>query len=606
MRARLLIFAKLFLFWMIVMWTARFLFLAYNYDLTSTLTFSEVMLAQAFGSLMDASVNGYIVMLSGLLLAVSCLIHGRWLYYALNAATLAVLVPEMIIVIVDLELYRHWGFRMDNTPLFYMGSEAVGSVNVLSAIKVLILGALLMTALGWLYLRWIAADLKKLQPTRWVTSLALLVVTATMPLFIRGSVTTANMNTGFVYFHPTKMFANHAAINVVWNFMKSLSKPHVEYPEDFFDPTRTEQYFSQYHPASDTTFSILRTKKPDVILLLVESYTADVIGELGGLANITPRLNELCREGILFDNFYASGTRTDKGLLAVLSAYPSQPRTIMVRYPHKSQSLPSINRSMRSLGYNTSFLYGGDADFANFRSYLMSSSVESLTEDEDFDSELRTSKWGVHDGFVLQRALDELDTTTSPFFKVILTQSSHEPFDVPMKPLLPPVNDENKFLNSCHYTDSCLGAFIDKLKAGKNWDNTLVILTADHGHFYPGNKPLSTKARFHIPLLFLGGAIKGDSIVHTLGNQTDIANTLLGQLGAADSSFTFSRDLFGNKMVEHTAFYYTDGYGFITPGSFVVYDNVAKKFIVDENASEFVKDVSKAHQQKLYSDFNKR
>jgi phosphoglycerol transferase MdoB-like AlkP superfamily enzyme len=261
---------------------------------------------------------------------------------------------------------------------------------------------------------------------------------------------------------------------------------------------------------------------------------------------------------------------------------------------------------MQKLGYNTSFTYGGDADFANFRSYLTASSFDEITDVDDFPDSLDASKWGVHDGFMLEKAWDEIEASQSPFFKVILTQSSHEPFDVPAKPFLPPINEKNLFLNSCHYTDSCLGAFLDKLKSSKQWENTVVLLTADHGHRLPGNLPLQNRERFRIPFLITGGAINQKNIViSTIGNQTDIANTLLAQLGEANKDFGFSKNLFADSVKSFSASYYNDGFLRISNNQFAVYDNVIRKFILIEG-NKREPEAALAHQQKLYSDYNKR
>lgn len=607
MRERLWVFIKLFLYWMLFMSAARISFLIYNVDYTTALTFPEILLALVYGMPMDMSMTGYAMVFLGLLLTLSTLLTGKWIYYAMSVTCYTVLVIETLIIIVDLELYRHWGFRMNNTPLFYMGSGAAGSVSVWAAVKVIATGSSLVIGFIWLYVKWIAPSIWNFKPALKKSSLVILLITASMVLCIRGSFTVATMNTGFVYFHNTKMYANHVAINVVWNFFKSLSSSsRVEYPEDFFDKELTDKYFNELHPNTDSSYSILNVKQPDVILIIIESYTAGVIEVLGGKTGVTPRLNKLSKEGILFDNFYATGTRTDKGLVGVLSAYPSQPNSSIIKFPQKTQHLPSLNKKMKELGYRTSFIYGGDADFANFRSYITASGFEALTEDEDFDSDLNSSKWGVHDGFMLTRAWEELDTTQSPYFKVILTQSSHEPFDVPMKPILPNNTEENQFLNSCTYTDSCIGAFIDKLKTTERWKNTLVIITADHGHRLPGNQELHTKERFHIPLLFVGGAVKNDSVIHTLGSQTDIANTLLAQVGKPSTDFLFSRNLFSSGLNEHAALFFTDGFGLVLPNRFLVFDNTAKQFVREENVTEHDKELGKAYQQKLYSDFNKR
>jgi phosphoglycerol transferase MdoB-like AlkP superfamily enzyme len=608
MRTRLWIFAKLMLYWMLFMTIIRIIFLAYNYELSSQLTFTEMLLSLVYGMPMDLSMTGYVMLLPGLLLTASTLIKGRWIYFALFSVSLLALFVLIFIAIVDIELYRHWGFRMNNTPLFYMGSGALGSIDLWVAIKVLSIGALLGFAFVKLYLKWIAPTVRNMGTTLKYSALVLLLVTGSMRFCIRGSFTVANMNTGFVYFHTTKMYANHAAINVAWNFFRSLgSSMRVVYPETFFDQQLTEKHFQSLYPATDSTYSILKTNRPNVILIIIESYTASVIGALGGVPDVTPRINELSKEGILFDNFYASGDRTDKGLACVLSAYPAQPNSSIIKFPGKTQNLPSLNKKMEALGYRTSFIYGGDADFANFRSYITASGFDALTEDDDFDDDLNTSKWGVHDGFVGLRALEELDTAQAPFFKVWLTQSSHEPFDVPSKSKFTGNSEKDLFLNSCHYTDSCLGAFIDKLKTRKDWDNTLVILTADHGHRLPDNRDIQSSRRFRIPLLFLGGALKKDSVIHTVGSQTDIANTLLAQLNAASPDFIFSKNLFGNTIKPHAAFFFNDAFGFVLPDNkLMVYDNTAKRFVKAENITEADMELGKAYQQKLYSDFNKR
>lgn len=608
MRARLWIFVKLMLYWMLFMTIIRIIFLAYNYDLSSQLTLKEILLSLIYGMPMDLSMTGYLMLLPGLLLTASILIKGRWIYYALFSVIMFSLFVNIFIAIVDIELYKHWGFRMNNTPLFYMGSGALGSIDLWVAIKVLCIGAVLGLAFTGLYLKGVAPAVRSMGTALKWSALVLLLITWSMRFCIRGSFTVANMNPGFVYFHTTKMYANHAAINVIWNFFRSLgNSSRVVYPETFFDQQLTEKHFQELYPISDSTYSILNTPKPNVILIIIESYTASVIEVLGGVPDVTPRINALSKEGILFDNFYASGDRTDKGLVCVLGAYPAQPNSSIIKFPGKTQNLPSLNKKMEELGYRTSFIYGGDADFAYFRSYITASGFDALTEDDDFDDDLNNSKWGVHDGYVGLRALEELDTAQAPYFKVWLTQSSHEPFDVPAKPKFTDNSLEHRFFNSCHYTDSCIGAFIDKLKSKAEWNNTLVILTADHGHRLPDNQDIQSSRRFRIPLLFLGGAIKTDSVIHTVGSQTDIANTLLAQLNAASSEFIFSKNLFSPSIKPHAAFFFNNGFGFVLPeNKLMVYDNTAKIFVKTKNVNETEMELGKAYQQKLYSDFNKR
>lgn len=608
MRPRIRLLVYLALYWVFFLVTSRILFLVYNYDYSSQLTFIEITKAMLHGLKMDLSITGYMLMFSALVLSISTLsAHNRWAYYVIHSFSLLTLFLSSIIIIVDLELYRHWGFRLNTTPLLYLGPEAAGSVQVSVVITLMSLLIFLLAGFSYLYYATIIRHAPRLPKKNFPAFTGMLCISGLMFLPIRGSFTVAPMNTGFVYFHKTKMFANHSAVNVVWNFLYSLRKSaHVVYPEDFYNSDKTKQSFSDLYPPSDTTYSVLTTNKPNIILLILESFTAGVVQPLGGKEDICPNLSNLCREGILFDNFFASGDRTDKGLISILSGYPAQPQTSIIKYPAKTQHLPYLPKTVQKLGYRTSFLYGGDVDFANFRSYLTSCGFDHITSLDDFPDELDAGKWGVHDEHVFRRSLSLLDTCQSPFMQVILTQSSHEPFTVPMDPFIKGNDEESLFLNSCHYTDKCIGQYIEQAKKQSWWQNTLLIITADHGHRHPGNKRIQDKERFRIPFLMLGGAVATtDSVIHTLGSQTDIANTILAQLDKPLSEFKFSKNMLGNPVKPFAIYFFNDGYGFLTPDTYLVHDNPGRQFIIKEGDPEN-EEVSKAYQQMLYSDYNLR
>jgi phosphoglycerol transferase MdoB-like AlkP superfamily enzyme len=562
------------------------------------------------GFKMDLSMSGYFLMLTSLFLTISIFTQSRWLVLVLNTLSISLIVISCIIVIVDIELYRHWGFRLDTTPLFYLAgaeSEAVGSVEISVVIKLFFILVALATASIFSYSVWLARPLSTLSPpSEKKAFLVFVITTALMFIPIRGSFSVAPMNTGFVYFHTTKPYANHAAINTVWNFLYSLqkSRKETEYPKNFYDNKLTAEYFDALYPEDDSTVHVFTEARPNIVLFILEGFTADVIEPLGGIKGLTPNLNRLCGEGILFDNFYSSGDRTDKGIISVLSAYPAQPQSSIIKYPSKAQKLPYLNHFMRELGYHTSFVYGGDIDFANFRSYLTNCRFDHITADEDFSDNDNISKWGVHDHIVFAKALQECDSASSPFFKVILSLSSHEPFDVPMMPYIEGQDPESLFLNSCHYTDKSVGEFMDKARQAPWWKNTVIMFVADHGHRHPGNKPLNSRERFRIPFLMTGGAIIKDSIVHTYANQTDIANTLLGQLDKPSDVFTFSKNVLSPAARSFSAYFFNNGYGFITPDQYIIYDNTARRFLNEEGATEEDLNTSKAYQQMLYLDYN--
>jgi phosphoglycerol transferase MdoB-like AlkP superfamily enzyme len=611
MRQRLRLLAYYACFWIGFQVAIRAIFLFYNAQLTKTLSTGEIVHVFWSGLRMDVSISGYFMMLTSLLFVATVFVQERWLYIILHTISITLIILSSIVTIVDIELYRHWGFRLDTTPFFYLAgaeSEAVGSVEISVVIKLFLILTTLVTISLFVYSTWLMPNLKLLEPTQKKKALIFLLIAGLMIIPIRGSFSVAPMNSGFVYFHKTNAFANHAAINVIWNFLYSLSQSSkVKYDENFFDKEKSLEYFNSFYKESDSTTHLFNVKKPNVILFILESFTADVIEPLGGVKNLTPNLNRLATEGILFTNFFASGDRTDKGVVSVLSGYPAQTLNSISKFPGKAEKLPYLTRSLNSLGYASSFYYGGDINFANFRSYLTNCRFNTLVTYDDFTSDDgKPSKWGYHDHIVLNRALNEMDSAQSPFFKVILTLSSHEPFDVPMEPIFNLNNEDSLFLNSIHYTDKCIGTFIDAAKKSNWWSNTVILFVADHGHRQPGNKELKDKKRFRIPFIITGGAIKRDTVINTYGGQTDIANTLLAQLDKPKKEFRFSKNIMAADVKQFAFYFFNNGYGYVAPGEYIVYDHTAKQFIETTGATTDDLDRTKAYQQTMFSDFNSK
>lgn len=559
----------------------------------------------ALGLRMDAAMAAYWMIISGLVFTFSPFISNRTVSFIQGSFTVLFLILCSLVVVADVELYKHWGFRINSTPLMYIGSEAAGSVSPVVVITLIVIFLILFTSFLMWYWKGLAPALKTLTPLdkRWAP--VWLAITVALIIPIRSSFSVAPLNTGFVYFHKTKTFPNHAGINAVWNFLRSVSRDdYSKYPDNF-----VQDYERDFHMLMQTkgkTTSLITTQKPNVILIILESFTAKIIEPLGGLTDVTPSLNALTREGILFTNFYSSGDRTDKGIVSLLSGYPAQPRTSIIKYPNKTESLPYLPRAMDKLGYHTSFVYGGDIGFANMESYLTNAGFSNITSDEDFDSDIDNSKWGVADHYVFNQLLDECDTAKNPFFKVMLSLSSHEPFEVPMDPVFKGQDESSKFLNACFYTDKSLGEFIREAKKKSWWNNTLIIITADHGHRFPNPNELKEKERFKIPMLWLGGAIaKQDTTIQTFGTQTDITNTLLSQVGAYSNDFIFSKNLMADEVNSFALYLFNNGFGYVSPYGEHIYDFDLQNYLKKEGDEKELP-MGKAYVQKLFHDYNSR
>ena len=572
---------------------------------------------------LDLSLAGYLTVIPGLLYlcsswSLSRLLHRIWCgYFCIISILLSVAF------VVDLCLYEYWGFRLDTTPLFYFFSspkDTMASISVwmlLGGVIVMVVYALLLYGVFYALLLQKRRLLRMKLPYRRVrVSLVLLLCVGLLFIPIRGGFTVSTMNTGKVYFSSDQRL-NHAAINPVFSLMESLSKQKdfaAQYR--FMDDADAEQVFATMldpsvsagaaarnaagRQLSDTLFN---TTRPDVFFIILESFSAHLMESLGGEPGIAVQLDSLAAEGILFTDFYANSFRTDRGLVAILSGYPAQPTTSIMKYPRKSQTLPSIARSLQRAGYHAKYYYGGDADFTNMRSYLMSSGFEEVVSDQDFPMSERLSKWGVHDHLVFDRLLADLKAEPDSLsrFYVLQTSSSHEPYEVPYRRL----QDDRK--NCFAYADSCVGDFIRQFRALPQWKHSVVVLVPDHQGVYPIGLSNFSAERYHIPLLMVGGAVRRPARIDVYGSQQDIAATLLSQLCLPHDEFLFSKDLLDEASPHFAFFTVPDAFGVLTPDNRLIYDCQGDKVVLDEGA-ERGKNLpkGKAYLQKLYDDIANR
>ena len=252
-----------------------------------------------------------------------------------------------------------------------------------------------------------------------------------------------------------------------------------------------------------------------------------------------------------------------------------------MKLPDKSRSLPSLARSLAAAGYTSDFLYGGDINFTNMKSYLMATGYRSATGDTHFPVTLRrTHAWGVTDHiafdtlyhWTLRRARSQ-----EPFHLGFLSLASHEPWQVPYNRI-----PDNERANAMAYTDHCIGQYIDRLRRSPAWDNLLVILIADHGITYPDGITEADEHKYRIPMLWLGGAVKEPRRIETLCNQTDLCATLLGQMRLPHHDFRFSRDVMSQTYRYPFAFHTASGvFAFIDSTGVTVNDLTTGRNLTD-------------------------
>lgn len=613
MKKRLLFILAVFVAWLPVFAIQKPIFMLYHKALAEGCTFADWINVILHGLKLDCTIAGYLTVIPLLCVLVSIWLPGKYFRKILKIyfGIMAVLVAA--IFAVDVALYAFWGFRMDATVFFYMQSpsDAMASIPAGLFIRQIILFIVYALGIFWLFNRYIVpifpdTPVKK----RILTTCTFLIVGGILFLPIRGGVTTSTANVGMVYF-SNNQYLNHAAINPAFSLIASLSKQQDFASQfNFFPEEERKELFESLipsnneHNVSTDKIELLNTKRPNVLLVILESFTANAIEAFGGEADVTPNLNRLCKEGVLFTNLYANSFRTDRGLVSILNGYLAQPTTSIMKYPAKSQTLPSISRTLVKEGYVADILYGGDINFTNMQSYFYSAGYSSIVADRDFPLSSRLSKWGANDDITFAHLYNSITKKEKDkhWLSTFLTLSSHEPFEVPYHRL------ENPFLNSVAFTDSCIGDFIDKIKQASVWDDLLVIMVADHGFRYPDNLKEYEPARYHIPMIWLGGAVKEAKEITTIGNQTDLAATLLAQLDLPYHEFTFSKNLLSPYSPAYAFYTYNNGFGFIDHTGTSVYDNESNKPLIEEPVEESQERIKKgkALLQTLYDDLGNR
>lgn len=537
---------------------------------------ADVMQVITHGLSLDLSTALYFLIVPFLLTMTSIWVRvPRWLY---NAYYAVIAVAFALAIVADTSLYPFWGFKLDASCLQYLSTpnEAAASVST----GYLLVRLVILVILVILVYKGYTRPHIQFQPSRHrlAETVSYLFCIPLMVIGIRGGVDESTTNIGQVYFSQNQ-FLNHSAVNPVFNFIYSLSH-QLGNDNDyrFTEPSECVELVKDiYTTESIGTDTLLNTTRPNIVIILLESC-----GEQ--FATVMPRLQQLKQEGIWFSQCYGNSWRTDRGTVCTLSGYPSFPSLSVMKMPEKSRSLPSIASRLQKEGYQTSFLYGGDINFTNMRSYLIATGWEKLTWKNDYSrEEQKTSEWGVRDDITFQTLFNQIcaSDTTQRFLIGYSTLSSHEPWDVPTK------HHDDEVLNAFSYLDDCLGDFIDKLKPTPQWQDLLVVLVADHGINYKQIDEQQPLLRNHIPLLMVGGAVKEPRTVTTLCNQTDICATLLGQLALSHDDFSFSRDVLSKSYLHPTAVHnYNNAQLLIDSTGYILYDFDASRFTVSKSTDQ--------------------
>ena len=600
--------------WVVFFELARVFFLLYEWQYTSRLSQNLIFGSLWHGLKMDISMASYfawpvcLFVIAGLFIP---FFRKPTLYVVYTAIILFI---QFLLIVIDVEIFKAWGHRLDFTPLKYLSNprEIWASMSHLPVVWILLGLVIVYLLLFWLFKKLINTSANWLLNTRlkWIQVVIVLIFAGLLIIPVRGGFQLSPLNQSSVFF-SNNQFANNAALNASWNFMYSVTLMNnlSKNPYEYMDQGTANGIVKKLFETVDKPGQLIinpDTNKLNIIFVVWESFTEKALQVTIEGKPVAPNFEQLKKEGIYFSNCYSSGDRTDKGISAILSSYPSLPKGSIVNYPEKTARLAGLGELFLKNGYATHFYYGGEPEFANIKSYLTAQQFQHFVTVDDFAKKDLNSKWGAHDDVVMKRLLKDIPQMRQPFFITWLTLSSHEPFETPVPAIFTGKDIKTKFMTSLHYTDSCIHDFINELKKSTDWSNTLVIISADHGHYEPITGERADDYR--IPVLWLGGALKTKGIViENTVSQLDIAPTLLQQMGIISKDFSFGKNLFDSTAKPWAFFTYNDGIGFITDSSRILFDNAGKKIVFEEGkAGKEQEQIAKALMQVLYTDFLKR
>ena len=602
MKNKLLFLLKYYLFWLVFAVVAKVLFLVYQGSETLTLTGTDYLMLFWKGLRMDLSFGGYIMMLSCVVLAAGVFLPWRLVKYVMAGVNAVLLAVCCLVVVSDLEVFKNWGYHMDATALFYLRTpgDTLASTPTWLLLVLILLCVVLFSVFDRAYHKWIGPGLNAATGKPW-HAIVFLLLGGAMLLPVRGGFNVAPMNVSFVFFNNKNMYANQAAINPVWNFLYEVM--HVDKLKGdyhYMADDKANRMVDSLYVRRDSFPRVLTTERPNVVVLLLETFTLNAWNDM-------PNLQKIAREGIFFSNVYATGNRSDRGMLGVISGFPAHPNVSMLKYPNKTYEHPRFPVDFEALGYSTRFYYTGDINFGGFRSYA-TMSFQSLVTEDDFSGEAIQNrfKWGVHDEYMFERLAEDLRVAPRPFMYMAFTLSSHEPFTVPMETQVPGEDSGSKLRNSIVYTDKCLGEFFERMKRSGIWDNTLFVLLADHGTRHVGQLQPHVPEAYRIPMIFTGGVLAvRDTVVDKIGSQTDMVATLYAQLGMDASAFRYSKNLLDPEAVPFAYYAFSNAAAVVNEeGAYILDLRTGKN--LGANRAPRTGELLKAYLQVLDADFKRQ
>jgi phosphoglycerol transferase MdoB-like AlkP superfamily enzyme len=609
-------FIKLFLFWLLFFAITRGLFLLIYSNLLTGISIKEIMSVFYHALRLDIATAGYLITIPLLFFVLQLCFRHKITLILLRAVTIIELLATSLILFAEIGVYGEWRSKLNYKALVYLRHpDEIFRTATSWQIVLFILGTfVLVVGFYLLFNRFVLKPQVTPQKKAYIKAPVFLFLAGGLCFIgMRGGVDAIPITQSAAYFSRHDIL-NDAAVNPHWNIMlniKDFGSLEKNNPFSFMDSQIAEETVKNLREIpKDTTISLLDRKDINIVIILLESWTADVIEPISDSNEIAPYFNSLAANGLLFTNFYSTGHRSQQAICSILSGFPSVPNYDITDNHAKYKHLPSMVDVFKQKGYYTSFYFGGNLDYGNIRAFLLHTNSDEIVEAGNINKKMPSGKLGIHDQYMLDYQLDRLDRQQKPFFNVLFTLSSHSPFDYPK--IMEELNwdtEEIKYLNSVKYTDYCLGQYFEKAKNKSWYDNTLFILIADHPHPSHINRSYYEADYQKIPVLWFGNVLKEEfrgTQCDIIGSHVDIPETLLSQLNYNTDLFQWGKNMFNPYSNKFVYYEIVKGFGWITPQGSYSYstdrDDI-HTFTGDESKIDSLLFTGKAYTQKLFKTY---
>ena len=580
---------KMFIFFLLLFATMRMIFLIKYWSLVklSAIPFGEIIKGFWSALPLDIATAAFMLAIPAIFMFVFLAIDKDTLFAPLRWYFYLMVAVYNLAAFGDIGIYGEWRTKLSYRALMYLQNpaEVINTAETEQTLLLIVLWSVVTILFCWLYTKFVEPkpndpNKEERKPNVYLMSGSFVLLLGLLFLGMRGGFNEIPITSSKVYYSSHK-FANEMCVNPAYYLVENIlnskkveSRAHFNY----MDMKSAEERTKRLHAVEcDSTTSILKMERPNIIVILLESWSADLIESLGGEPGITPNFRELEKDGLLFTNIYASANRSQHAMSSLFGGLPGMPVTTITNHPDKYYAVPSLVKKMDSIGYCNSFYFGGELNYGNILSYLRYNEFDEIIEAKDINEGFKKGKLGYHDTDVMPWYAEQLSKYQQPFFSTLFTQSTHSPYDYPKifeEIEWPKI--EKQYVNSGHYTDIAIKMFMDKARQQTWYDSTLFIFVADHSHTSYKNHNIASFEHHKIPMLIYGeplqDSLRGKTFDKICGN-TDLPAMILAQLGQSHDEFFWSKDMFNECYKPFAFFELNHGLGWKTPEGEFVYSN---------------------------------